>query len=233
MKTQNKKTSQKKVSLSDAVNLITKSIETIKNKLCKKSNGKDAEIISNDALVDDSDYDDYISYQESQRSNDVIANSADENYDVVATVNSKKNRSSTKLEEKNSSSSQSQARPETNFFYTSDKFINAFEDDEIIKYIQQKYTMFKDVDVDDTMMRKTIIDMLNDSKFMVKLLKYYNMTIFDFIKFLFRQEPSLFKGQFVKRISKSLKYKKYVSQDKKQAFRYSPKRKGKVRRKRS
>ena len=50
------------MSLSDTVNLITKSIETIKTKLCKKSNGKDAEIISNDALVDDSDYDDYISY---------------------------------------------------------------------------------------------------------------------------------------------------------------------------
>lgn len=233
MKTKNKKTSQKKVSLSDAVNLITKSIETLKNKLCKKTDAAVDEIVSNDAIVDDLDYDEYVSSQESKLTDDSIVDNAIEINDETIAANSKKNHSSTKSEEKNSSSSQSQARPETNFFYTSDKFINAFEDDEIIEYIQQKYTMFKDINVDDTIMRKTIIDMLNDSKFMVKLLKYYNMTIFDFIKFLFRQEPSLFKGQFVKRISKSLKYKKYVSQDKKQAFRYSPKRKGKVRRKRS
>lgn len=237
-KQQSSQNSKKKVSFSDVLQIITKPFKTSTSKNKSQSNDLNDDCNLNKDC--DDDYDEYIKSKtivsDLQHDNDGDTTLIDENINeednAVAkseyekpTISTSKNSSSF-----SASSQSSQAHPETNFFYTNDKFINAFEDDEIILSIQEKYPMFKDIDTDDTMMRKTIIDMLNDSKFMVKLLKYYNMTIFDFIKFLYRQEPSLFKGQFVKRIQKSLKYKKYVSNDKKQAFRYSPKRKAKVRR---
>lgn len=101
--------------------------------------------------------------------------------------------------------------PETNFFYTNDKFLNSFEDAEMIQYIQASFPNFKSIDANDMIVRKTIIDMLNDSKFMNKFLKYYNIDIFEFFKFLYRVEPSVFKGLFLKRVQKAVKYKKYAA----------------------
>lgn len=37
-------------------------------------------------------------------------------------------------------------------------------------------------------MRKTIIEILNDTKFMTEVLERYNMNIYDFFKFLFRYD---------------------------------------------
>ena len=221
-----KQQNKKNVSLCGVTDFITESFN---------DDDSSNEFNNIDCDLDDSEYDEFMKFAHSN-SNSIkcqkhIETSQSNKSDIECNDDSDDSINEQSISKSSShASTQSQSRPETNFFYTSDKFINSFEDDEIIEYIQQKYPMFKDVESDDTMTRKTIIDMLNDSKFMTKLLSYYNMTIFDFIKFLFRQESSLFKGQFIKRISKSLKRKKYVVQDKKQAFRYSPKRKRKVRR---
>lgn len=48
--------------------------------------------------------------------------------------------------------------------------------------------------------KKQIIEMLSDAKFMESFLSHYDMTVFEFFKFLFRLEPDLFKGSFSKRV---------------------------------
>ena len=116
---------------------------------------------------------------------------------------------------RNESIASSPSLSETNFFYTSDKFFNTFEDDEITYYIQCKYPTFDFENSNDIVMRKTIIEILNDTKFITEVLDRYNMNIYDFFKFLFRYDQNIFKGLFFKRIRKALKYKKYATTAKK------------------
>lgn len=121
-------------------------------------------------------------------------------------------------EENYSSNASSFMQPDTSFFYTSDKFLISFEDKEIVEYIQQKYPLFNVDKQNDTVMRKTIIEMLNDVKFMTNLLERYGLNIYDFFKFLFRYDVNIFKGLFFKRLKKALKYKKYAVEMKKQSY---------------
>ena len=120
-----------------------------------------------------------------------------------------------KLSRNESIASSPSSLSETNFFYTSDKFFNTFEDDEITYYIQCKYPTFDFENSNDIVMRKTIIEILNDTKFITEVLDRYNMNIYDFFKFLFRYDQNIFKGLFFKRIRKALKYKKYATTAKK------------------
>lgn len=141
----------------------------------------------------------------------------DDDYDEFmqqkdSSENSKDSKSKSSRSESIASSS---SLSETNFFYTSDKFFNTFEDDEITYYIQCKYPTFDFENSSDTVMRKTIIEILNDTKFMTEVLERYNMNIYDFFKFLFRYDQNIFKGLFFKRIRKALKYKKYATTAKK------------------
>lgn len=141
----------------------------------------------------------------------------DDDYDEFmqqkdSSENSKDSKSKSSRSESMASSS---SLSETNFFYTSDKFFNTFEDDEITYYIQCKYPTFDFENSSDTVMRKTIIEILNDTKFMTEVLERYNMNIYDFFKFLFRYDQNIFKGLFFKRIRKALKYKKYATTAKK------------------
>ena len=75
-------------------------------------------------------------------------------------------------------------QPLTNFFYSDDKFVNAFEDDDIIQRIQIAYPEFDRRHSDDSTMKRMIITVLEDVEFMTDLLEQYNMTILDFFKFL-------------------------------------------------
>lgn len=60
-------------------------------------------------------------------------------------------------------------------------------------------------------MRNVIIKFLADSKFMEGLLKKYSMTIFDFFKFLFRMDSSIYKGNFVQKVQKVISHRKYAA----------------------
>lgn len=84
-----------------------------------------------------------------------------------------------------------------NFFYTNDKFINQFEDREILAFINVKYPMLDPRKYDESKLRKQILYMLNDSKFICDLLQKYSMDIFDFFKFLYRLDSSVFSGMFI------------------------------------
>lgn len=86
------------------------------------------------------------------------------------------------------------------FFYTDEKFIDQFEDREILEYVRMAHPEYNPKAGDDSALRKAILSILSDSRFMSRLLDRYGMTIFDFFKFLFRIEPSVFKGTFITKV---------------------------------
>lgn len=86
------------------------------------------------------------------------------------------------------------------FFYTDDKFINEFEDAEILEYIRSGHSEYDPKAGDELKLKKAIIGLLDDSPFMTGLLARYNMTIFEFFKFLYRMEPSVFRGAFIPKL---------------------------------
>lgn len=213
---------------------------TEKNDLCSDESLEHKSFNNLNDVIDDEDYDEFkkmtnandqqneeMFQKQSNDDEDEDGDDGDEDEDE-----NENEESDSKSKGSHSSTGSQNYSPETSFFYTSDKFINAFEDDEITKYIQEKFPLFRSDDANDAILRKTIIEILNDVRFMNKLLEYYNMTIFDFFKYLYRQESSLFKGQFLKRLQKAMKYKKYAITAKKQAFRYSPRHKSKRKAKR-
>ena len=104
------------------------------------------------------------------------------------------------------------------FFYTNDKFITRFEDDDILNYLKARYPLFMKDPSDLQCQKKQILDMLQNAHFMDELLSYYDIDIYEFFKFLFRLEPDLFKGSFLKRIQKAMRYKKYAIKAKRCSF---------------
>lgn len=113
----------------------------------------------------------------------------------------------------------SQISTEVNgFFYTNDKFITRFEDDNILEYLKEHYPLFMKDPLDFQTQKKQILDMLQNAQFMEDLLNYYDMNIYEFFKFLFRLEPDLFKGSFLKRVQKAMRYKKYAIKAKRCSF---------------
>ena len=213
---------------------------TEKNDLCSDESLEHKSFNNLNDVIDDEDYDEFkkMANANDQQHEEMLQKQSNDDEDedgddVDEDEDENENEESDSKSKGSCSSTGSQNySPETSFFYTSDKFINSFEDDEITKYIQEKFPLFRSDDANDAILRKTIIEILNDVRFMTKLLEYYNMTIFDFFKYLYRQESSLFKGQFLKRLQKAMKYKKYAITAKKQAFRYSPRHKSKRKAKR-
>ena len=113
----------------------------------------------------------------------------------------------------------SQISTEVNgFFYTNDKFINRFEDPDILQYLKSYYPLFMKDPSDFQTQKKQILDMLQNATFMDQLLSYYDINIYEFFKFLFRLEPDLFKGSFLKRVQKAMRYKQYAIKAKRCSF---------------
>ena len=74
---------------------------------------------------------------------------------------------------------------ETSFFYTSDKFINAIDNDNILKEIQKKYPDLSEKNTDGAI-KKNIIKFLDDEQFVESVLNFYNLSIFDLFKLLYK-----------------------------------------------
>ena len=104
-----------------------------------------------------------------------------------------------------------QPGPFGNFFYVNDGFISRFEDDVILKYIRDKFPGFDPGRGRESALRNSVIAMLKDSDFMQRLLERYSLSIFDFFKFLFRMDSSIYKGSFIHKIQKTINRKKYAS----------------------
>lgn len=98
---------------------------------------------------------------------------------------------------------------ETSFFYTNDKFINALDNETIIKEIQKKYPDLNEKNTDG-IIKKNIVRFLEDEKYVNTILEFYNLTIFDLFKMLYKSFSTIFKGMYLVKIRNAISNKKYV-----------------------
>lgn len=98
---------------------------------------------------------------------------------------------------------------ETSFFYTNDKHLNAIDDIEIINRIMSKYPDFNQKNKD-TQLKKIFLQVLEDETFILDLLEYFSLTIFDFFKIIYKNYSSLFNTLFIKKVKDRIKNKKYA-----------------------
>lgn len=94
------------------------------------------------------------------------------------------------------------------FFYTSDKFFDQLDQADILESVIQQYPGFS-TDNDDSTIKQTLVQILDDDAFMTKTLRYYNITIFDFFKMLYKNYASIFKGPYLKKIRHEVEAKAY------------------------
>lgn len=90
-----------------------------------------------------------------------------------------------------------QQNPFGNFFYINDGFITRFEDDDILAYIQAKFPDFRPGRGKESALKNAVLAMLKDSAFMSALLERYSLNVFEFFKFLFRMDSSIYRGSFI------------------------------------
>ena len=98
---------------------------------------------------------------------------------------------------------------DTSFFYTSDKFINSLDNNEIIKKIQTKYPNLS-IKSTDSVIKKNILHFVEDEKFVESILDYYSLNIFELFKILYSKYSPIFKGMYLTKLRKILQNKKYA-----------------------
>lgn len=94
------------------------------------------------------------------------------------------------------------------FFYNNDKQIKQIDDNEIISKIIKKFPEFNQQQKD-IILKKIFIQIINNKEFMNDLFKYYDITIYDFIKIIYKQYSSIFAGQFIVKVRNVLAKHKY------------------------
>lgn len=113
--------------------------------------------------------------------------------------------------ESSASSCGSSCGKNMSFFYTDDTFVTKFDDIDMLETIKTKFPKYADSTLSDNDMRKIVIDMLSDENFINGLLARYKMRIQDFFRFMFRHDPTIFKGSFLRRVQCTIRGKSYVS----------------------
>jgi hypothetical protein len=95
------------------------------------------------------------------------------------------------------------------FFTTNEKYFNALDNAEILRFIQEKYPNIS-VSSTDLLIKKSIIELLNDKSFMLILFNRYNINIYDFFRIFHKDYGNLFKGPFLKKVKTSLELNMFI-----------------------
>lgn len=98
---------------------------------------------------------------------------------------------------------------DTSFFYTNDKHLNAIDDIEVLNRISARYPEFNQKNKD-SQLKKCFLQILDDDQFIADLLDYFNLTIFDFFKIIYKNYAALFNTLFIKKVKDKIKSKKYA-----------------------
>jgi len=98
----------------------------------------------------------------------------------------------------------------TKFFYTSDTTIQKMSDDELFDEILKKYSKLGDSDVEDSAIRRAVIDLLDDERFLDSVMKRLDVTILDIMSMLFRRFSTIFaNNQFIRKVKAVVNGKSY------------------------
>lgn len=98
---------------------------------------------------------------------------------------------------------------DNSFFYTNDKRINAIDEAEVISRMLIQYPDFNQQNKD-TQLKKLFLQMLDDDVFILDILDYFNLTIYDFFKIIYKNYSSLFNALFIKKVKEKLQNCKYA-----------------------
>lgn len=98
---------------------------------------------------------------------------------------------------------------ETSFFYTNDKFINQMDDNVFYDLIISKYPNLN-LSNADTILKKTLAQFLEDEEFVEYILEFYNISIYDLFKVLYRMYGALFNTLYSKKIRSIIETKNYA-----------------------
>lgn len=88
----------------------------------------------------------------------------------------------------------------SNFFYSNSYAIDNLDDRLLHSVLASKYPEFLESEPSLTAKRHATLQLLEDVDFMDNLLHAFSMQLPDFLKFLFRLCPSMFKGIFVRQV---------------------------------
>ena len=84
------------------------------------------------------------------------------------------------------------------------------DDKNILERIQSKYPQLTN-DQDEQELKKYIVLLINDKKFVEDLFAWYSIDEFDLIKLLYQYFGNVFKGPFLKKIKLEMKDKTYAT----------------------
>lgn len=97
-----------------------------------------------------------------------------------------------------------------NFFCTSDPFITKFDDKQIMAYVAQR-----EPGIDDTpgspAFKQAVVSFLSDGDFVELVMDEFDLSARDLLKFLFRIDPSVFKGMFMKKVKEIVSARRYFN----------------------
>ena len=97
----------------------------------------------------------------------------------------------------------------TSFFCTNDRAFEKIDNIEILQSMTNQYENLSQTS-EDSVIKKTIVIMLNNESFMNGIMEYYNIGIQDIFKILYQQYSGIFKGPYLKKIRGILEEKQYV-----------------------
>lgn len=97
---------------------------------------------------------------------------------------------------------------QNSFFYTDESFIIDFDDRQILNYIQIKFPNFG-INSNYPIFKQNIFNFLEDDKFVQTVMSRFELNSNELFKFMFRLEPSVFKGIFMKKVKELILNKKY------------------------
>lgn len=95
------------------------------------------------------------------------------------------------------------------FFYSNNKIFEQMDVLEILAHITKKYPNFS-TENKDSVIKKALIEIINDDEFIKNILKQYDISLFDLFKMFYRNYSSLFKGQYLKKLKLKLETKSYA-----------------------
>lgn len=98
---------------------------------------------------------------------------------------------------------------QNSFFCTDEPFVTQFDDAEILKYIRVSLPNFG-VNPGCQAFKQSMFDFLENESYVRRVMDRFELEVNDLFKFLFRIEPSVFKGMFMKRVKEIVARKKYA-----------------------
>ena len=113
---------------------------------------------------------------------------------------------SVKLETKSQSN---KFEAKSSFFYSDEPFIIQMDEDQIYNTIKLRYKFFEEYKTDQQL-KKQFLEFLHDEIFISKVLKLYNITIFELFEVFVSKFPHIFTKNFSQKVRDILITKEYA-----------------------